>query len=73
MQMHIFDRGVGAERSLRRHAGRFGRTVEHHGQRKKGEPNACKCPNCGREEPKISGMRCEHLKCPDCGAMLEEA
>ena len=60
------ERGIGIERSLRRKAGRFGRTGEMH-IRSTGKGNMCKCPKCGYEEPKIPDVRCEQIHCPKCG------
>lgn len=73
MQISQYGRGIGAERSLKRHAGRFGRTAKHSGKRKKGAAGGCKCPKCGRKEPRIPGIRCEQIFCTECGAKLREA
>ena len=77
MQMGWHRGVVGAERSLKRHVGRFGPTAEKGLKRKKGfgkkaAAEVCKCPKCGREEPKIPGVRCEQIHCPECNVPLQE-
>ena len=36
----------------------------------RGPSKACECPNCGYIAPKIRGVPCRNIKCPECGIPL---
>ena len=66
-------RDIGAERSMKRRSTGFGKTGESLGEKINVKEGTCKCPKCGYEEQKISGITCEQIRCPRCETYMAGA